>query len=128
MVEPEFDEEKAFVCIREKVEDAWRNIEEEINEFFDCHIRLNPFQADRAFFMCKNDKEMKIFENRNFAFLRRSVAVRFKSWEEDEGNKCRTITSTEGWVSIAGLPVSMWNKRNFEIGRASCRERVFGEV
>ncbi|KAM7493531.1 hypothetical protein LguiB_028140 [Lonicera macranthoides] len=57
---------------------------------------------------------MKIFKNRNFAFLKGSIAVRFKSWEEDEGSKCRMITFTGGWVSIAGLPISMWNESNFE--------------
>lgn len=61
----------------------------------------------RAFFICRGDKEVNIFKNRNFALL----AVRFKSWEEDEGSKCRMITFTG---QVAGLPVSMWNRRNFE--------------
>lgn len=40
--------------------------------------------------------------------------VRFNSWEEDEGSKCRMIIFTGGWVSVVGLPVSMWNRKNFE--------------
>ena len=112
--EPVFNEEMAFVCVREKVEDAWKNIEVAINDLFKCRIQLKPFQADRAFFTCRNDKEVSIFRNRNFDFLRNALAVRFNSWEEDEGSKCRMITFTGGWVSVAGLPVSMWNRSNFE--------------
>lgn len=51
------------MCVfREKVEDAWKNIEATINEAFKCRIQLKPFQADRAFFVCRSDKEVNITE------------------------------------------------------------------
>lgn len=69
MTEPGFEEEMAFVCIREKVEDAWKHIEATINESFECSIRHRPFQADRAFFICRNDKELDRLKTKILHFL-----------------------------------------------------------
>ena len=113
-IEAVFDENLTIVCVREKVEDEWKAIEGAINEKFDCNVRLRPFQADRAFFVCKNEEEYNKFKERNFAFFKGALVVRFKTWLDDDGSMARQITFTGGWISIAGLPVSMWNERYFE--------------
>lgn len=109
-----FEEEKTMVCIREKVEDSWKGIETTVNEIFKTRVHFRPYQADRAFFTCKDEEEFKKFKDRNFIYLRGSRVIRLRRWIDDDGILEGKITFTGGWISISELPVNMWSKRNFE--------------
>ncbi|KAM7483889.1 hypothetical protein LguiB_008472 [Lonicera macranthoides] len=89
-----------------------------MNKFYRIRLVLRPFQADKALFVCNDEKSAEFFGSRSLLFLEGPYAVRLQRWNDREVYQNNKITCTGGWITVEGLPINLWKNSIFEaIGR-----------
>ncbi|KAM7479194.1 hypothetical protein LguiA_027407 [Lonicera macranthoides] len=109
---------KVVVCTRESIWDSRHGIQRAMNKFYRTRLVLRPFQADKALFVCDDEKSAEFFRSRSLLFLEGPYVVRLQRWNDREVYQNNKITCTGGWITVEGLPINLWKNSIFEaIGR-----------
>lgn len=105
---------RAVVCRRFSMADSWEAIEQRLESRFKAKFRIQPFQDDKAVFMCYNFTETDELGAMGFCKFEENLYVQLSKWVPSLNKRLDVLACNGGWVRICGLPFHMWRMDVFE--------------
>lgn len=81
---------------------------------FFTHIKLRPFQLNRALFFTNTMETAVFYGNKGLQFFDKGIAMTMERWSDEKHRCFNVIASYGGWIAICNLPFNLWNDMPFE--------------